>query len=933
MYRTRLLIGVAAIWVLPICFPGHAASAANVSGDWSSNLGSVGFRQVGSQVSGTLRYPNGAVAAINGTIRGNTLSFRFSIAPGVGGTGSLALSGDGDRLRGRYTGTGGQSGPFNLTRRTTPNRPPAHIERSDSRPSRPGREPSAAEILRSLFPPTAGLEQDVRPLPATGRDAPIAPRPTARTVPSKQRLALLSIEDLRLFLHRSVRELDGELKTQKTGASWRKALRTETLLRIAAESRDTLPDEATRRLLAEVLEKYDKVDKNPDYRVVAAMLGFRAVHAALEPLSAEPVRYHGRRLSAGLADLNRSLGRINTGEAWRKHLKTEELVSLIEQTTSPADRESLAMMKKTLATYDAVSKNPKYEKIVELAAFAAVHRRLEEFVKAALASAGRGGAGSSGEDRAAIVARLEALFEAMNREQANEQLQTKVLRRIVAGRPGRTNPADVAILKEIKRRFDESRNDSKADEVVQLAQFKQTKGMVDRYLADVDGVNVFRAQFGMQMLLPGSKGWKSAANDRDPTGTLQLAVPEDVVLMPLEDEPEEVEYWLMPLGDVEPEPEVTLVQFSDVTEANKRSVSTWTTGSVSADLNRWSGFVFPPRIDRMVPEAAAGYEPGATVTLVGRYFSVERDRNTIQIMKRLADGSVGVLAELKPAIASTSGTALEAALPGDLGPASLIVRVVVEKDGKSLAGNPVEFGLQTPLAPAPVITGITPNPQSPHKMITVDGRNFGDAAMIELWFHPKADSPLPTTATADRIAFAQVLGETQLYSQVPIGLDAGDYLVACNRAGRLSGWFDFQVSRAPADLAVIDVEALQVWEYANPRPPPDGNVKEEAGKLKNYWYRVRAKVSNVGSSDYGGRRRVEIFGTPSGESEDTPVAVMRPTPVAPLAPGDTFLTEWVSTKKVLSGKDGFRSFRAAVTPADEDPTNDTRSKSVDASTR
>jgi len=844
--------------------------------------------------------------------------------PGIGGSGLLTLSADGNRLSGRYTGTGGTSGPFNLTRRTAIARQPAGIGRDNPRPSSTNPQMSAADIMRLLFPPATEQGTTVRPRSNTGGTVPVARLPAARIVPSKEQLALLPIEDLRTFLQRSAEELDSELKTIRTGEAWQEALQTKTLERIAAKKEGELPDEATRELLKELSKKYDEIDKNPDYRMITDMIGFRAVHVALEPLSAEPVEYHRRQLSPSLAELNRSLGQVRTGSGWKKHLQTEELVRLIDKTTSTTDRESLEMMKKILATYDAVSKDPEYEKIATMAGFAMTHQRLDKYVRTSAALASRKVRRTSGKDRTDIAARLEALLDAMKKEKAKEQLETKILRQIVAKSPGRLNPSQVAVLKEIRRQFDESRNDPKANEVVQLAEFDETQEMVDQYLDDVNRVNVFRAQVGMQMLLPGSKEWKSTTSSKDPMGTLKLAVPEEVEIMPLDDvEREDVE--IMPLDDVERED----VEIMPLTETNKKGVSTWTTARFSADLNRWSGFVFTPRIDRVVPEAAAGYEPGSTITLVGRFFSVERSQNTIQIMKPLADGSVGVLTDQKPSVASTAGTALEFALPDELNAARLIVRVVVDKDGKPLTSNPVELNVNTPPSAAPTITGISPNPQSPFKTITVNGRNFGDAALVELWFHPKTGHPLPTTAKGNRIAYAQVLSDTQLYSQVPIGLDAGDYVVTCNRGGRLSNWFDFKVSQAPADLSVIDVQAVQTWEYRDPKRALDSNVEEEAKKLKNYWYRVRAKVGNVGSSNYSGGRKIEIRAVPANESANTSVAILAPASVPGLAPGDTFMTEWVETEKVFMGKDFFRSFSATLTPADEAPRNDTLARSFE----
>ena len=92
----------------------------NVAGRWTSNLGDVLFRQspaAGNAVTGELRFANGAVATIAGTIRGDTLTFRWSIGPDVHGDGALRASEGGNRLSGSYTDRSqGSTGLFDLRR-------------------------------------------------------------------------------------------------------------------------------------------------------------------------------------------------------------------------------------------------------------------------------------------------------------------------------------------------------------------------------------------------------------------------------------------------------------------------------------------------------------------------------------------------------------------------------------------------------------------------------------------------------------------------------------------------------------------------------------------------------------------------------------------------------------------------------------------------
>src|SRR3990167_4842513 len=93
-----------------------AGQSIVVSGNWSSNLGAVAFRQSGNQITGSLRFSNGAVASLAGTLQGRSLHFRWSVNQQAFGDGSLTLDASGNRLSGRYADRGqGTSGVFDLT--------------------------------------------------------------------------------------------------------------------------------------------------------------------------------------------------------------------------------------------------------------------------------------------------------------------------------------------------------------------------------------------------------------------------------------------------------------------------------------------------------------------------------------------------------------------------------------------------------------------------------------------------------------------------------------------------------------------------------------------------------------------------------------------------------------------------------------------------
>jgi len=840
------------LWLLPFSLaadgPTVAAQGVNLSGRWTSNLGAVSLRQSGSSVSGTLIYPNGVVAQLNGVVQGNTLSCRFFIAPGIGGTCTLAIGEGGKSLSGRYTGTQGKSGVFNLTRNT----PAPAQPRQRAAPTRANLP--VEDILRQLFPPQQpGGTEAVQP------DA-VAP-PPRRRIPSTEKLARLPVDQLRKYLKRSIDELTGQLQRLENGSSWSRYLETEELRRIITATTSDLPSDEDRELLKAIAEKFKSTRDDPKYRRVSDLLGFKAVRAGLGPLSVEPVAYARRQLAPNVADLQRSLDALGRDKGWHKHLQTDELARIVRETYKEDDDKTNEVLREIAKRYDAVKNDPQYTMIASLSGFDATRQKVLELL-AALARRQEKieGIVRSGVRRQRIVEVLEGLIAADDKK-THAALQTKVLKEIVGRRRGKLSPSEVDVLKAIHDRMAKMEKSAEATEVMQLPAYKETSSMVSRFVADVDQLNVSRAQLGMLLLTPGSRKWQAAPDSKSAMGVVQLKVPEEVVLMPLEPDVEPVDVMLMPLetepeaeppmllqfSDVDKEPDVPmLLQFSDEEEKQDKTKSKMASGYAisTTQLNRWNDLTPVPRIDRVEPASDSGYQPGDTISLVGRYFSAQREQNTVQILKRLVDGSVGALADLTPSVASTSGTALEVILPKNLAKGQLVVRVLVAGEGgKVLTSNPVELSVGVEPAEPPVITRIDPSSAASFQMITVDGRNFGDAALVELWFHPNNGQTLPTSGDKQgapvRTSWAQVLSDTQLYARVPLNLAAGKYVVAALRGGRLSNWHGFRVTEAPAKLQVAAVEAQQLWAYADPKKALTGNVQEEARRLKDYWYRVR----------------------------------------------------------------------------------------------
>lgn len=94
-------------------------SQRGLAGGWNSNLGPVRFIQTSNQVTGSLRFPNGAVAVIRGTVQGNRLDFGWGIEGKEIGTGVLTSIDGGRSWTGSYRDNSqGTSGEFRLTRKS-----------------------------------------------------------------------------------------------------------------------------------------------------------------------------------------------------------------------------------------------------------------------------------------------------------------------------------------------------------------------------------------------------------------------------------------------------------------------------------------------------------------------------------------------------------------------------------------------------------------------------------------------------------------------------------------------------------------------------------------------------------------------------------------------------------------------------------------------
>ncbi len=99
---------------------GGSEEEADPAGTWDSPQGCLQVSRSEELVLGTVFYPSGGRASLDGTLGERTWKFRWSANLAERGEGELTVSSDGDTLSGHYVDAKGVRAPWQLRRRTEP---------------------------------------------------------------------------------------------------------------------------------------------------------------------------------------------------------------------------------------------------------------------------------------------------------------------------------------------------------------------------------------------------------------------------------------------------------------------------------------------------------------------------------------------------------------------------------------------------------------------------------------------------------------------------------------------------------------------------------------------------------------------------------------------------------------------------------------------
>jgi hypothetical protein len=211
------------------------------------------------------------------------------------------------------------------------------------------------------------------------------------------------------------------------------------------------------------------------------------------------------------------------------------------------------------------------------------------------------------------------------------------------------------------------------------------------------------------------------------------------------------------------------------------------------------------QITSLEPTANQGYDPGQSVTLVGRNFSTDKSLDKVALYQGLADGSSGVFGFASPSAASP--TAISLKLPGNMTPGPYQVEVTVTAGTTKRTSNRYPVYVRVPPPPPPAITGFSPPAQRPGKQVMIQGSHFtitGAKPMFAAFVPQEGQGLIPTrwgtkttlaTNETAVVADLKLLGDTQGEVTLP-GLLSGKYRVALlNLIGQpMTEWAVYDVS-------------------------------------------------------------------------------------------------------------------------------------------
>ena len=207
--------------------------------------------------------------------------------------------------------------------------------------------------------------------------------PAGVAPPQQQQLtpddfAALPIERQHDLLLQALNALEEDLARSPNGNDWSRHLELATLAKLITED-EGAPEPTTRVRLRAIVQIFDELAANPDYKAVSDLMSFRSLQAGLHEFAAEDINRSRRQLSLAAGGFSKTLDAWNSGERWREYLQLNWLIGTEEEMKIDLD-ERLVRFEKLLNKFDRVNGDDQFAVVTQPREFGTTHEALRGFV-------------------------------------------------------------------------------------------------------------------------------------------------------------------------------------------------------------------------------------------------------------------------------------------------------------------------------------------------------------------------------------------------------------------------------------------------------------------------------------------------------------------------------------------------------------------------
>ena len=225
----------------------------------------------------------------------------------------------------------------------------------------------------TVYVPTPVVTSNVNSAPVrTG----IAPPQQPQLTPDE--FAVLPLERQRDLLLQALNALEEDFARSPNGDDWSRHLQLATVAKLITEGDET-PDPTTRARLRSVVQLFDEVGANADYKAVSDLMSFRALQAGLHEFAAEEIDRSRRQLSQSAGAFSKTLEAWSSGERWRDYLQLKWLIGTDEEMQIDLDAR-LIRFEKLLDKFDRVKGDDQFQVVTQPREFGLTHEALRRFV-------------------------------------------------------------------------------------------------------------------------------------------------------------------------------------------------------------------------------------------------------------------------------------------------------------------------------------------------------------------------------------------------------------------------------------------------------------------------------------------------------------------------------------------------------------------------